>query len=195
MWGCMYIRILYVGMHLHKDSLCGGGHYIRILYVGMHLHTYVRIPYQNNKKNIEFIWGSHYIKIIYVGMYLHKVSWCGEGHYIRILYVEEAFTKKFISKAMRKYWLPMGGAIAHSFPMWGVHYIMILYVGEAIAYRFSMWGCIYIRILYVGEAFTWGFLTQTLGRILISYGGGHYIRILHLGCMYIGILYVGEAIT
>ena len=23
-----------MGMHLHKDSLCGGGHYIRILYVG-----------------------------------------------------------------------------------------------------------------------------------------------------------------
>ena len=38
------MRILYVGIHLHRDSLCRES-----------IHT--KIPYNNDQKNIDSLWG------------------------------------------------------------------------------------------------------------------------------------------
>ena len=63
----------------------------------------MRIPYSNTRKNIDFLWGWPLHKDSPFRMHVHRDSLCGGGHYIRILYVEEAFTKGFISKTKRKY--------------------------------------------------------------------------------------------
>ena len=73
MRGGHYIRILYVGWPLHKDSLCGVAIAYNSLYGEEAIYIYIYMhAYQES-----LVRGGHYIRILYVGRPLHKDSVCG----------------------------------------------------------------------------------------------------------------------
>ena len=70
------MKILYVGIYLHKDSLCADAS-IQGFYMWRGLSQ--KDSYSNNEENIDSYGGSQYNKILHVRNPLRNDSLCGEA--------------------------------------------------------------------------------------------------------------------